>query len=131
MSSSDGSNAAAAPAALPISYALAAMHTGELLDELPVGRMRAELEGMAATLPDLFGTLDPNCLERISERLGSHAAHRGGFDEILVLSAACVHVIQPLTARAGVALLAVSPALGSVGLILSAVHSYAAALELR
>ncbi len=109
-----------------VEFATASMRTGALLDES--GQDHPKLEGLAATLPDLFGTVDTGCLDRIAERLGGDA---GGhtFAEILVLSEEHVHVIQPLAQRPGVAFLAVSPAESSVGLVLSAVRARVAALE--
>lgn len=108
-----------------VEFATASMRTGALLDE---AGDHPKLEGLAATLPDLFGTVDTSCLDRIAERLGGDA---GGhtFAEILVLSEEHVHVIQPLAQRPGVAFLAVSPAESSVGIVLSAVRARVAALE--
>ena len=56
--------------ALDLVCAPASLKTGALLDENLPERARERLEGLAATLPDLFGTLDPTCLDRIAERLG-------------------------------------------------------------
>jgi hypothetical protein len=110
--------------------AVASIRTGSLLDDSEQGEARTQLEGLAATLPDLFGTVDPSCLERISERLGgTGSGHGQTFAEILVLSEKHVHVIQPLTARPGTALLAVGAADSSIGLVLSAVRTQVAALE--
>jgi len=109
-----------------VECATASMRTGALLDE--AAREHPKLEGLAATLPDLFGTVDTSCLDRIAQRLGGDASGHT-FAEILVLSEQHVHVIQPLTRRPGVAFLAVSAADSSVGLVLSAVRVQVAALE--
>ncbi len=108
-----------------VEFATASMRTGALLEDAGA---HPKLEGLAATLPDLFGTVDTGCLDRIAERLGG-AAGGHTFAEILVLSEQHVHVIQPLAERPGVAFLAVSPADSSVGLVLSAVRARVAALE--
>lgn len=107
-----------------IATASAVMHTGELLDELAPGPLRASLEGLAMTLPELFGTLDSACLDRLSERLGDEPTGQS-FSEVLFLSEHHLHVVQSLANRPGVALLAASPAPGSVGLVLSHMHSVA------
>lgn len=118
-----------APSAqLGVSYALASMRTGAVLGELEPGLAATQLEGLAATLPDLFGTVDPSCLERISERLGG-ADQGDHFGEILLISPRHTHVIQPLTAQPGVALLAVSDGTSKIGLVLSAVRAQIDVLE--
>lgn len=116
-------------AELDLACSAASMRTGALLDDVPEPAQRAELEGLAATLPELYGTVDPRWLQRISERL--EGDHRGSqeLSEILLLSEQRLHVIAPLARRPGVALLAVSSAVGKIGLVLSAVHARAAALE--
>jgi hypothetical protein len=106
----------------------ASMHSGLLLEDCPQPVARERLGELAATLPELFGTLDPSCLDRISEGLGDHAKGQT-FAEIVLLSDQYLHVIQPLRARLGVALLAVSPCGVSVGLVLSEFHARVAALE--
>ena len=112
---------------IAVSYALASIRSGELLAE-PLtegpGGTTAQLEGLAATLPDLFGTVDPSCLERISVRLGGDGERGQTFAEILLISPKHTHVILPLPDRPGVALLAVSPATGKIGLVLSAVRAH-------
>lgn len=111
-----------------VHYCLASLRSGQLMDAGASDLGRAELEGLAATLPDLFGTVDSNCLDRISERLGSDA-NGVSFDEILLLSDHRVHVVQRLGQRPGVALLAVSSAIHSIGLVLSAVRAHVAGLD--
>jgi hypothetical protein len=111
---------------LPLRCALASVRQGTLLERDPDAP--AELEELAATLPEVFGTADVACLERIAARLGGEESD-GHFAEVLFLSGSRVHVIQPLARRAGQALLAVSPSGRSVGLVLSQVHARAAQLE--
>jgi hypothetical protein len=108
--------------------ASASLRTGGLLDETLSAGARARLESLAATLPDLFGTLDPTCLDRLAERLGGKPGDTT-FDEILLLSDKSLHVIQPLRARPGVALVAECPASASIGLVLSAIRARVAELE--
>jgi hypothetical protein len=106
----------------------ASLRTGALLDQTLPERARERLEGVAATLPDLFGTLDPTCLDRIAERLGGVPGDVT-FDEILLLSDKSLHVIQPLRAQPGVALVAECPASSSIGLVLSAIRARLVDLE--
>ena len=114
---------------LDISYALASIRSGALLEaaaqstRTPDGALGEQMEGLAATLPDLFNTVDPSCLERISGRLVGEA-DGATFAEILLISPKHTHVIHPLPNRPGIALLAVSPATGKIGLILSAVRAH-------
>jgi hypothetical protein len=108
----------------------ASMRAGALLGEYAPGDERERLEGLAATLPELFATLDPTCLERLSQRLGGDDDGQAEtFSEILMLSDKHLHLIQPLERRPGVALLAVCAASGSIGLALSAIRARAALLE--
>jgi hypothetical protein len=113
---------------LDVAWAVACMRTGVLLGEGGDGAPTAQLENLAATLPEVFGTADPSWLGRIAARLDGGPDSRP-FGEVLLLSENHVHVIQPLTKHPGVALLAVSPAANSVGLVLSRVHAQVAALE--
>jgi hypothetical protein len=114
--------------ALDLVCAVASLRTGALLDAALSERVRARLEGLAATLPDLFGTLDPTCLDRIAERLGGEPGD-ATFNEILLLSDRSLHVIQPLAARPGVALVAECPATSSIGLVLTAIRARVVELE--
>jgi hypothetical protein len=86
------------------------------------------LEELAATLPEIFGTLDTGCLERIAARLGVEPGGES-FGEVLLLSESHVHVMHPLRSRPGEALVAVSPASRSIGLILSQAHARVSVLE--
>jgi hypothetical protein len=115
---------------LDLVFAPASLRTGALLDDALPERARERLEGLAATLPDLFGTLDPTCLDRIAERLGGEPGDCT-FDEILLLSDKSLHVIQPLRAQPGVALVAECPANSSIGLVLSAIRARLVELEAR
>ncbi len=113
---------------LDLVCATASMRTGALLDELRPSDDRDHLEGLAATLPELFATIDPSVLERLSHRLGGDG-EADSFSEILLLSDKHLHLIQPLSRRPGVALLAVCSATCSIGLALSAVRARALVLE--
>jgi len=113
---------------LDLVCAVASMRTGALLDEIEPNDERERLEGLAATLPELFATIDPGCLERLAQRLGGEGEARS-FSEILLLSDKHLHLIQPLTQRKGVALLAVCSATSSIGLALSAIRAQVAILE--
>ena len=113
---------------LDLVCAAASMRTGALLDEIAVDADRHRLEGLAATLPELFATIDPSCLERLSHRLGGEG-EADEFSEILLLSDKHLHLIQPLARRPGVALLAVCSATCSIGLALSVIRARALVLE--
>jgi len=114
--------------ALDLVCAAASIKTGALLDSELSEHARERLEGLAATLPDLFGTLDPTCLDRISERLGGV---RGDayFREILLLSDKSLHIIQPLPGKPDVALVAECPATTSIGMVLSEIRARIVELE--
>lgn len=108
--------------------AVASITTGAVLDDLGRADERERLEGLAATLPELFATIDGHCLERLSQRMGGHGdAH--AFSEILMFSENYLHLIQPLTRRPGQALLAVCSAASSIGLALSLMRERVAVLE--
>lgn len=113
---------------LDVTWAVACMRTGVLLGEAGHAPPTEQLENLAATLPEVFGDTDLGWLDRIAAQLDAEPGDRP-FGEVLLLSETHVHVIQPLTKHPGVALLAVSPAAHSVGLVLSQVHAQVAALE--
>ena len=113
---------------LSLVYATASMRSGLLLEADVEPGSRERLEGLAATLPELFGTVDASCLDRISERLGERGAGQA-FAEMLLLSDEHLHLIQPLDTRPGVALLAVTSTAVSIGLALSEFHARVAAIE--
>jgi hypothetical protein len=107
---------------------VASMRTGALLEDGSSVASPELFEELAATLPEIFGTVDVGCLERIASRLGAESRTEV-FAEVLLLSETYVHVIHPLPKRLGEALLASGPVSRSVGLILSQVHARARALE--
>jgi hypothetical protein len=111
-----------------LSCAVACLSTGSLREGGGGEAVTDELLELAATLPEIFGTFDRGCLERIAERLGAEPGATL-FTEVLLLSETRVHVVRPLETRPGEALLAVGPVGTSVGLTLSQVHARASALE--
>ncbi len=111
-----------------LDWAVASMRTGAVLGASGAGPASPQLEELAATLPEIFGTAESDSLERIALLLGAEPGS-ADFSEVLLLSTGQVHVIQPLRGRVEQALLASAPAGPSVGLILSQVHACAAALE--
>lgn len=111
-----------------LTSAVASMRRGLLLPGEAGGEAASELEELAATLPEVFGTADPGCLERVAARLGAEEGG-GNFSQVLFLSDSRVLVIQALEGREGEALVAVSPSGRSVGLVLSQVQARAAELE--
>lgn len=116
------------PGALEVSFALGSTHSGGLLGAASEPETAEQLENLAATLPEIFGTVDPACLDRIATRLCGEAAGEG-FGEVLLLSEHRVHVIRPLKTRPQVALVATSASTNRIGLVLSEVYARAAALE--
>jgi hypothetical protein len=92
--------------------------------------VRAELEDLAATLPELFGTLELGCLNRIAQRLDI-AGQGEELLELVLLSDSRVRVVHPLTRDPGLALVATSGAVGNIGLVLSRVHAELALLEVE
>jgi hypothetical protein len=52
------------------------MTNGLLLGEPADPELRDRLEHLAATLPELYGTVDPSCLDRITERTGNRGTAR-------------------------------------------------------
>lgn len=109
-------------------WAVGCMRTGVLLGPPSSPGPGPQIESLAATLPEVFGTVDADWLERIAAQLEAEPGEHP-FGELLLLSDQHVHVIQPLRNHRGVALLAVSPAANAVGLVLSQVHAQVAALE--
>ena len=108
-------------------YAVASLRSGLLLRRTGTDADET-LEALAATLPEIFGTLDPGCLERIAQRLGAEPSGQT-LAEVLLLSENRVHVIQPLAKHPGQALLALSSENHSVGMVLSQVHARVAVVE--
>jgi hypothetical protein len=86
------------------------------------------LEALASTLPELFGTEEAPLLSRLREQLGGEVGRRS-VQEIVILSKDHVHVIEPLPKDPGVALLVVTSAAGSLGLVLSRVHAKLSEIE--
>lgn len=107
-----------------LDYVVASVRTGAVLQDGDGSSGTAQLEELAATLPEIFGTMEKGCLERIAARLGAEGRSEV-FAEVLLLSEMHVHVIQPLPKRPGEVLLATGPASRSVGLILSQAHAQA------
>jgi len=103
------------------------MRTGAVLQRDEDEPVAEQLTELAATLPEMFGTVEIGCLERIASRMGAEPGS-DMFAEVLLLSESRVHVIHPLANRANEALLASAPASRSIGLLLSQVHARAAAL---
>jgi hypothetical protein len=92
------------------------MTSGKLLGEPPDAPFRERLTRLAATLPELYGTLDPRCLAGLDETDDDAA---GGLGELVLMSGEYVHLIQPLSNPPGVALLAIGSALGNIGLLVA------------
>jgi len=107
---------------------VASLKSGALLPDGEALEARQQLADLAATLPEIYGTVDVGCLQRVAERLGT-AASGVILGELVLLSETRVHVIEPLGRKPGYALLAVGPSSRSVGLVLSQVHARVHELE--
>lgn len=107
---------------------VASCRTGDVLEDLHDDAPSTMLRELAATLPEMLGSLESGSLERVGASLDPECQSEG-FGEVLLLSQSYVHVVQPLRTRAGEALLANAPAGRSVGLVLSQVHARATELE--
>jgi hypothetical protein len=110
------------------SYALASMRSGTIEASTSAGPATERLEGLAAILPEVFGTVAALRLERLWERIGGEPG-RHSFQEIVIASREHVHVIEPLAKRPGVALVMVTSQSSSLGLVLSTVHAKLAEFE--
>lgn len=112
---------------LPLVSVVASLRTGAVLTRADATAASAQLDELAATLPEVFGTMGDESLERVALQLGAEPGS-ARFAEVLLLSTSSVHVIQPLPGGKDQALLASAPAGPSIGLILSQVHARASAL---
>ena len=115
---------------LELRSAIARLHDGKLEQAPQDLADREELEHLAATLPELFGTLELGCLSRIAQRLGVES-DGDELLEVLLLSESRVQVLRPLCSHPELALVAASGAVGNIGLVLSRVHSQIASLEAK
>ena len=115
---------------LEIRSAIARLHDGKLEQAPADAAERSELEDLAATLPELFGTLELGCLTRIAQALGVESGG-GELLELLLLSESRVQVLHPLCSEPNLALVASSGAVGNIGLVLSRVHAEVALLEAK
>jgi hypothetical protein len=103
-------------------YGLASVRSGRLLPSSFGDDADPRLRSLAEAIPDLFSSALTSSWQPLWSRLGS-SANGPFFRELMFVSAGYVHVIQPLGSEDDVALLAVSPLTGSVGLVLSAVRA--------
>lgn len=110
-----------------LAWGVGCMRTGVLLGDAEQAPTAEQLRGLAAALPAVFDVGGPTWLERIASHLDAES--EGKLGEVLLLSDRHVHVVEPLKNHPGVALLAVSPAGTSVGLVLSQVRAQIARLE--
>ncbi len=112
---------------LRLDSVVAAVRTGTVLHASAEEPAASLLNELAATLPEVFGSLESGCLQRIASALDPDGDSET-FSEVLLLSASHVHVMHPLPERPEEVLLANAPAGRSVGLVLSQVHARAAEL---
>lgn len=111
-----------------VAFALGAIRSGGMLGAASNPACSAQLQDLAATLPEVFGTVDPSLLSRVAARLCAEAT-ADGFVEVLLLSEHRVHVMRPLTTRPDVAIVGTSRATHRIGLVLSKLHERAAEVE--
>jgi hypothetical protein len=105
-----------------VSMAVASLSSGLILSGPDSPEDIEQLQDLAATVPEIFGTLELGCLSRIADRLGIET-EGDELIELVLLSGSRVQVIHSLTQSPELALVAVSHAVGKVGLVLSQVHT--------
>jgi hypothetical protein len=113
-----------------VAIATASLTSGLLVREPEDSAAREQLQELAFTAPEIFGTIELGCLSRIAQRLGIETEGEELL-ELVLLSDSQLQVIHPLVNEPELALLAVSGAVGKIGLVLSEVHAQASALEDR
>jgi hypothetical protein len=113
-----------------VSMAVASLSSGLILSGPDQPEGLEQLQDLAATVPEIFGTLELGCLSRIAERL---AIETDGDEliELVLLSGSRVQVVHSLSQSPELALVAVSHAVGKVGLVLSQVHTRVSARQER
>ena len=105
-----------------VSMATASLSSGVLVQGPSDVAAREQLQELAFTAPEIFGTLELGCLSRIAQRLGIET-DGDELIELVLLSESRVQVIHPLVDTPELALLAVSHEVGKIGLVLSEVHA--------
>jgi hypothetical protein len=108
-----------------VSYALVCLKTGVVLESFQAGAAIARLQDLASAAPELFRASD---FRALFARLGSELKS-DSFQEVVFMSQRCEHVVQRLSKREDVALLAVSVDAKKLGLMLSGVRARMLALE--
>jgi hypothetical protein len=111
-----------------ISFALVCLKTGVVLESLHAGTPIARMQDLAAAAPELFRSGAGMDLGALFTRLGSEL-RIDSFQEIVFMSRRTAHVVQRLTRRPDVALLAVSVDAKKLGLLLAGVRARLSALE--
>jgi hypothetical protein len=107
---------------LDVAMATASLGSGLILTAPAEPDGLEQLQDLAATAPEIFGTLELGCLSRIAERLGIETEN-DELIELVLLSGTRVQVIHALTESPELALVAVSRSVGKIGLVLSQVHA--------
>jgi hypothetical protein len=113
---------------IDVAFAVGSLQSGGLVGPPSDPAHADSLEALAATLPEIFGTVDPACLDRIAARLCGEVSGQG-FAEVLLISESQVQVVRPLARGQNSALVALSSATHKIGLVLSQVHARASSLE--
>lgn len=111
-----------------ISYALVCLKTGAMLESLDPAAPTARMQDLASATPELFQAGAPADFGAFFTRLGSEQK-RTSFQEIVFMSAQNAHVVQRLSHRPDVALVAVSVDAKKLGLMLSGVRARMLRLE--
>jgi hypothetical protein len=105
-----------------VAMATASLGSGLILTAPEPGDGLEQLQDLAATAPEIFGTLELSCLSRIAQRLGIEN-DADELIELVLLSGTRIQVIHALTESPELALVAVSRSVGKIGLVLSQVHA--------
>jgi hypothetical protein len=94
---------------IDVAFAVGSLQSGGLVGPPSDPAHADSLEALAATLPEIFGTVDPACLDRIAARLCGEVSGQG-FAEVLLISESQVQVVRPLARGQNSALVALSSA---------------------
>ena len=113
-----------------ITYALVCLKTGVLLDACEAGAAppSARLVDLAAAAPELFRAGTSSDFGALFTSLGSEQS-AGTFQEFVFVSAQGAHVVQRLPSHPDTALVALSPEMHKLGIMLSGVRARMLSLE--
>jgi hypothetical protein len=109
-------------------WGVASVRSGQLLDAHCAHPQAEPIVELAATLPEVFQTLDTSCVERLALKLGEQPGSTA-FVELVLLGTDSVRIVRALTTEVDTAFVAVGSTKIPIGLVLSEVHHRVARLE--